>query len=278
MVPLVGLYSTETHPFGLIYQYMDNLDLRQHLRREPNTGRLELVLVSSHSLFLLYTNLLVFLPIADRNSSKLEPHARPGRRPRYARDGTPFIHPINSYHTSDVLVTSQTNILVNRDGTIRIAGLGNASILRHSTALTVESRTSAGRPLRSPAPGMAGPGMSADMTDATHTTKADDVYHFGVMAFEVRKNSFFMVSARFAHSRQVLTGRSPFPEMSEITAKYMMSKGNRPSRPNHHGISDRVWYVIERCWNNVPAERMSIREATTLLETELLRRNPSLGI
>jgi len=66
--------------------------------------------------------------------------------------------------------------------------------------------------------------------------------------------------------------------MTEITAKYMMSKGDRPSRPNHHGISDRVWYVIERCWNNVPAERMSIREATTLLETELLRRNPSLGI
>jgi hypothetical protein len=34
-------------PFGLVYEYMDNLDLRQHLKNEPNVGRLELVLAPS---------------------------------------------------------------------------------------------------------------------------------------------------------------------------------------------------------------------------------------
>ena len=48
-VPLVGVYSTEKHPFGLVYEYMDNLDLRQYLKNEPNAGRLELVLIPSPS-------------------------------------------------------------------------------------------------------------------------------------------------------------------------------------------------------------------------------------
>jgi len=43
VVPLGGVYSTEAHPFGLIYEYADGLDLKQYLRNEPNADRLELV-------------------------------------------------------------------------------------------------------------------------------------------------------------------------------------------------------------------------------------------
>ena len=46
-VLLIGVYSTETHPLGLIYEYAGNLDLQQYLRSEPNAGRLNLVLVPS---------------------------------------------------------------------------------------------------------------------------------------------------------------------------------------------------------------------------------------
>ena len=35
VVSLVGMYSTEAHPLGLIYEYMDGLDLRQYLRTNP---------------------------------------------------------------------------------------------------------------------------------------------------------------------------------------------------------------------------------------------------
>jgi len=49
VVPLVGVYSTETHPFGFIYEYMEGLDLKQHLRNQPNVGKLELV-IAPHTL------------------------------------------------------------------------------------------------------------------------------------------------------------------------------------------------------------------------------------
>ena len=78
-----------------------------------------------------------------------------------------------------------------------------------------------------------------------------------------------------AHSRQVLTGRPPFFGMTEVTAAYLMLSGARPARPNHHEISDRLWYMVERCWHVVPSERMSAEEAADLLETELRRASDS---
>jgi len=55
VVPLVGIYSSEAHPFSLVYEYMINLDLRQYLMNVPNVRGLELVLIlmrvfSTHSL------------------------------------------------------------------------------------------------------------------------------------------------------------------------------------------------------------------------------------
>ena len=46
VVPLVGVYSTEAHPFGLVYEYMESFDLRHYLKNEHNVGTLKLVLVS----------------------------------------------------------------------------------------------------------------------------------------------------------------------------------------------------------------------------------------
>ena len=44
VVPFVGVYSTETHPFALVYEHMDGLDLKQYLGNEPSAGKLKLVL------------------------------------------------------------------------------------------------------------------------------------------------------------------------------------------------------------------------------------------
>ena len=52
---------------------------------------------------------------------------------------------------------------------------------------------------------------------------------------------------------------------------YSMLNGSRPPRPNHHEITDRVWYLIERCWHNVPSKRMLVGEVVNLLKTELER-------
>jgi hypothetical protein len=64
-------------------------------------------------------------------------------------------------------------------------------------------------------------------------------------------------------------GRPPFFEMTEVAATYSMLSGARPPRPNHHEISDRVWYMIERCWHIVPSKRMSVEEVVDLLEAEM---------
>ena len=76
---------------------------------------------------------------------------------------------------------------------------------------------------------------------------------------------------QFAYSIQVLTGRPPFFEMTEIAATYSMLSGARPPRPNHHEVSDRIWSMVERCWHTVPSRRMSIEEVVGLLEAELRR-------
>ena len=85
---------------------------------------------------------------------------------------------------------SQANILVDKDGAPRIAGLGNASILPHSTVRTVEFRASAERLPSSRVPVLTWPVESPNRTDPAPPTKASDMHAFGVIAWEVRTDSF----------------------------------------------------------------------------------------
>ena len=96
-------------------------------------------------------------------------------------------HPTLSWHTIHLSVVTQMNILIDRNGTPRIAGLGNGYILPHSAG-KAES-TTAERVSRNCPPESTWPGVSPRITGATHPTKAGDVYAFSVMAFEVRKSS-----------------------------------------------------------------------------------------
>jgi len=74
VVPLVGVYSTEAHPFGLVYEYLDGRDLKQHLRNVPNAGRLELVLLSIPTNVLPF-NLPIWIPTVDGGGLRSEPDA-----------------------------------------------------------------------------------------------------------------------------------------------------------------------------------------------------------
>ena len=86
------------------------------------------------------------------------------------------------YHIAHIPFASQSNILVDKDGTPRIAGLGNAFILP-------QGKMSTDRLSRSRAPELAGLGASSNLANPTHPTKASDMYAFGVMAFEVWTDS-----------------------------------------------------------------------------------------
>ena len=58
VVAFVGAYNTEAHPFGLIYEYMDGLDLKQYIRDKPYVKRLKLVQVPLPAFSVTYLTLL----------------------------------------------------------------------------------------------------------------------------------------------------------------------------------------------------------------------------
>ena len=42
-VSFIAIYSTREHPFGLVFKFMDQLNLRGYLRKNQDIARLELV-------------------------------------------------------------------------------------------------------------------------------------------------------------------------------------------------------------------------------------------
>ena len=84
-------------------------------------------------------------------------------------------------------LVSQTNVLVDKDGAPHLAGLGNAYILPGSTAWIMEGGAVIDR-VHAPEPAV--PGMSPAEAEAAHPSKVSDVHDFGLMAFEVRMDSF----------------------------------------------------------------------------------------
>ena len=43
IVPFIGVCSTPKHPSALVFDFMDNMNLREYLRNNRDVGRLELV-------------------------------------------------------------------------------------------------------------------------------------------------------------------------------------------------------------------------------------------
>ena len=43
IIPFLGVYSSPSHPFALLYAMMDNLDLGRYLADHPEVSRLKLV-------------------------------------------------------------------------------------------------------------------------------------------------------------------------------------------------------------------------------------------
>lgn len=50
-----------------------------------------------------------------------------------------------------------------------------------------------------------------------------------------------------------------------------MRDGSRPARPDILEFSDRVWGMVNACWENTPSQRITIADAISVLETELRR-------
>jgi hypothetical protein len=66
-----------------------------------------------------------------------------------------------------------------------------------------------------------------------------------------------------ATQTQVLTGEVPFSseKMSCMVALAVL-KGDRPSRPENPSLTDDLWVLIQRCWDQDPPLRPEILEVS----------------
>ena len=173
MVPFIGVYSAREHPFALVFWFMEHLNLRDYLKNHRDIGKLELVrfssssrprstvLVSRHQLF------EVACVLKDMHSIDAV-HGN-------LKIVWTFLFPY-FYHA---LTFVQTNILVDADGHVRVAGLGAASIPSTMPGVDID------RFFQGAAPELVDP-QRFGFVCAEHT-KASDVYAFGIIAWEVSR-------------------------------------------------------------------------------------------
>ncbi|KAF9791960.1 kinase-like domain-containing protein [Thelephora terrestris] len=101
---LVGVYSTERHPLGLIYEYMVNFDLNQYLTDESNVEKLKLLMDVAQGLKRMHD-----LNIAHGNLNATNILVDKGGAPHIAGLGSAHILPRSKLWT--VLVKTRANRL-----------------------------------------------------------------------------------------------------------------------------------------------------------------------
>lgn len=95
------------------------------------------------------------------------------------------------------------------------------------------------------------------------------MYAFGLLTWEVIYFSpiLFLTSLNPTDS-QIFSGHVPFPGILQIAAINRLVGGDRPRRPQHPELSDRVWNTIEKCWDRDPLRRLPIGTAFAIIREE----------
>jgi hypothetical protein len=66
-------------------------------------------------------------------------------------------------------------------------------------------------------------------------------------------------------STQVFTGAVPFSEKPGTAAMFAIVNGGRPPRPEQPVIAERLWSLMERCWDSEPHLRPEVSQALEIL-------------
>ena len=82
-------------------------------------------------------------------------------------------------------------------------------------------------------------------------SKAGDVFAFGMVIVEV------------------FTGQVPFHDRMQGEAAALISQGIRPSKPSNAreiGLTDPIWRLTCKCWNQDPSKRPNVEKVVRKLE------------
>lgn len=61
-------------------------------------------------------------------------------------------------------------------------------------------------------------------------------------------------------SVQAFTGAVPFDGIPDVSAMYEIISGERPARPHHPIFTNRLWKLMQNCWDQDPHLRPGVPE------------------
>ena len=74
---------------------------------------------------------------------------------------------------------------------------------------------------------------------------------------------------------KAFTGKIPFNSHTSLMAVVAIMNGERPPRPTHLALTDELWELIQRCWNEDRDERPRMLEVLQTLNPPPPSRTPS---
>lgn len=72
---------------------------------------------------------------------------------------------------------------------------------------------------------------------------------------------------------KAFTGKAPFYGVAPTAVAVGVLAGRRPPRPAHRCLTNNLWELVERCWNQDPRDRPDISDVILDLRTPTLQHN-----
>ena len=109
------------------------------------------------------------------------------------------------------------------------------------------------------------------------TSKTADIYALGMTAFEVRARHDNPMGYD-THLHKLFAEVAPFADKPPSTVAVEVLSGKRPDRPIHPGLTDKLWDLVQRCWEQEPLRRPEISKVVSLLERPPILRQDSADV
>jgi hypothetical protein len=192
-----------------------------------------------------------------------KPTSHPSRRQKRKRTAA-------CLQTKNADSAIQTNVAVADDGSVRLTAIGLSAICLHSPPYTGYT----GRSYAWIPPEVLQPAESSEdvVVVANHACKpSSDVYSFAMTIYEVRCPVISTMPMRHErYALQMYTGHAPFGHHGHYSKTILdVIWGIRPRRPTPlvaPQMTDGIWGVIEKCWDQDPRKRPSMLTVCALLE------------